>query len=179
VLAIAIIIFSGPALALWDMLQASRQFPVLGDFESFLETRRWSSGKIDRDYARHGRASLRVPLATGKKYPGTTLLNTFGDWTGHLFFAFSVHNPDPEPLFLTLSIRDHEHFRRGGRYSDRFNRSFRIEHGWNDIRIPLENIKNAPLERTLELDNLAEVVFFTVDLHEPRLMHLDYVRLIP
>ena len=179
VLAFTIIMFSAPALALWDMREASRQFPVLGDFESRLETRRWSSGKIDRSLARHGRASLQVPLETGNKYPGTTLLNSFGDWTGHSFFAFSVHNPDPETLFLTVSIRDHEHFRRGGKYNDRFNRSFRIENGWNDIHIPVEDIRNAPLERTLELDNLTEVVFFTVDLPQPRLMHLDYVRLIP
>ncbi len=178
VVTFAIIMFSAPALALWDMREASRQFPVLGDFESRLETRRWSSGKIDRSFARHGRASLRVLLETGNKYPGTTLLNSFGDWTGHSFFAFSVHNPDSEPLFLTVSIRDHENYFRGGDYNDRFNRSFRIEQGWNDIRIPIENIKNAPLERTLELDKLAEVVFFTVDLPEPRIMHLDYVRLI-
>ncbi len=178
VLAVAIIMFSGPALALWDMLGAARQFPVLSDFETVTEIRRWSSGKIDRGFAGHGRASLRVYLEAGEKYPGTTLLNSFGDWTGQSFFAFSVHNPAPEPLFLTVSIRDHEHFGRGGKYEDRFNRSFRIEQGWNEIRIPIENIKNAPLERTLELDNLAEVVFFTVDLPEPRIMHLDYVRLI-
>jgi VanZ family protein len=179
VLAFAIIMFSAPAMALWDMRRASRQFPVLGDFESRLETRRWSRGKIDKGFARHGRASLQVPLETGKKYPGTSLLNSFGDWTGYSFFAFSVHNPDPEPLFLKVSIRDHKHFRRGGRYKDRFNRSFQIEQGWNDISIPLEDIKNAPFKRTLELDNLTEVVFFTVDLPELRLMHLDYVRLIP
>jgi hypothetical protein len=179
VLAFAIIMLSAPAMALWDMRGASRQFPVLGDFESRLETRRWSSGKLDKGFARHGRASLQVPLETGKKYPGTTLINSFGDWTGYSFFAFSVHNPDPEPLFLTVSIRDHKHFRRGGRYSDRFNRSFQIEQGWNDISIPIEDIKNAPLKRILELDNLTEVVFFTVDLPERRLMHLDYVRLIP
>jgi len=176
---LAVIMFSRPALALWDMLEASRRFPVLGDFETRLETRRWSSGKTDKNFARHGRASLQVPLATGIKYPGTTLLNGIGNWTGHSYFAFSVHNPDPEPLFLTVSIRDHEHFRRGGLYNDRFNRSFRIEQGWNDIRIPIEDIKNAPLKRPLELNNLAEVVFFMVDLPQPRLMHLDYVRLIP
>ena len=178
-LALTIIMFSGPSMALWDMIGAARQFPVISDFESRLETRRWSSGKIERGHARHGHASLRVSLKAGETYPGTTLLNSFGDWTGHSFFAFSVYNPDPVTLFLTVSIRDREHFCRGGEYSDRFNRTFQIEHGWYNIHIPIEDIKNAPLERNLQLDKLSEVVFFTVDLPESRLMHLDYVRLIP
>lgn len=169
----------GPAITIWNMNQANRQFPILGDFENRLETRRWSSGNMDRNIARHGHASLRVALNTGKKYSGTTMLRDFGNWTEYSFFAFSIHNPDHAPLSLTVSIRDHEHFRRGGKYEDRFNQAFPIEPGWNDIRIPIQNIENAPSERSLELNNLSEVVFFTVDLPKPRVINLDYVRLIP
>ena len=179
ILILCLFLFSNPMLTLWDMHHATRQFPVLGDFETTLETRRWSSGKIDKEFFRHGRASLMVPLETGKKYTGTTLRRSFGDWTGYTFLAFSVHNPDPEPLFLTVSIRDHEHNRRGGEYIDRFNKSFRIDQGWNDIRIHVQDIENAPAERTLLLDSLSEVVFFTTELDQPRIIHLDHVRLIP
>jgi hypothetical protein len=179
VLALCLFLFSNPVITLWDMRQASRQFPVLGDFETRLETGRWTSGEIDREFARHGQASLKVPLETGRKYPGTTLRRSFGDWRSFSFLAFSVHNPDSEPLFLTLSIRDHEHNRRGGEYTDRFNKSFRIDQGWNDIRVSIQDIENAPAERTLELDSLSEVVFFTTELDQPRIIHLDHVRLIP
>ena len=179
VLALCLFLFSNPVITLWDMRQASRQFPVLGDFETRLETRRWSSGKIDQEFARHGQASLKVPLETGRKYTGTTMLRSFGDWTGYTFLGFSIHNPDLDPLFLTVSIRDHEHFHRGGEYNDRFNRSFRIDQGWNDIRVPIQDIENAPAERTLELDSLSELIFFTTELDQPRIIHLDHVRLIP
>ena len=79
---------------------------------------------------------------------------------------------------IPVSIRDHAHFRRGGEYHERFNRKFVLRPGWNDVAIPIVDIQNAPLERKLELDDLSEVVIFTVDPPAPRRMYLDYVRLI-
>jgi VanZ family protein len=178
VLIAAGIIFYGPAITLWDMQQAARQFPMLSDFETRLQTNRWSRGSIDPDFARHGRASLRVELKT-QRYSGTTLRRSLGNWEGYSIFAFSIHNPDPEPLAITVSIRDQEHHQRGGQYNDRFSRSFELKQGWNDLRIPVEEIKNAPLSRSQDLTMLREVGIFTMDLTVPRVIHLDHVRLIP
>jgi hypothetical protein len=177
-LALVVVLFYGPVITLWDMWQASREFPVLSDFETRFETKRWSSGEIDNGIARHGESSLRVALGM-EKYAGTTLRRSFGDWRGYSIFAFSLYDPDPDPLRITVSIRDEEHFRRGGEYHDRFNRSFIMAQGWNDVYIPVSDIENAPSERKLELDHLSEVVIFTVDQPAPRVMYLDYVRLIP
>ena len=150
---------------------------MLSDFETRFEARRWSSGEIDRTVGRHGRASLRVSMGT-EKYAGTTLKRSFGDWRGHCAFAFSLYNPDPEPLSITVSIRDEEHFRRGGEYHDRFNRVFTMGQGWNEFHIPVADIEHAPSARTLDLSRLTEVVIFTVDPPAPRVMYLDHVRLI-
>lgn len=177
VVAIAAIFFYGPVVTLWDMRQGSRHFPVLGDFETRLERGCWSSGEIHEGIARHGEKSLRVTLGM-KKYAGTTLKRGFGDWRGYSTFAFSLYNPDPDPLRITVSIRDQEHFVRGGQYHDRFNRAFTMEQGWNDVAIPVSDIENAPSARKLDLVHLSEVVIFTVDPPAPRTMYLDYVRLI-
>ena len=176
-LTLAVVMFHGPAITLWDMWRASRQFPVLSDFETPFEASRWSSGEIDRTVARHGHASLRVALGT-EKYAGTTLVRSFGDWQGYSTFSFSLYNPDADPLHLTVSIRDEEHWRRGGEYHDRFNRTFTMEQGWNEVHVPVADIENAPAARTLDLSRLSEVVIFTVDPPAPRVMYLDYVRLI-
>jgi VanZ family protein len=177
-LALAVVMSYGPVVTLWDMRQASREFPVLSDFETRLEARRWCSGETENGIARHGESSFRVSMGT-EKYAGTTLKRSFGDWRGYSAFAFSLYNPDPDPLRITVSIRDKEHFRRGGEYHDRFNRAFMMEQGWNDVYIPVADIENAPTERKLELNDLSEVVIFTVDQPAPRVMCLDYVRLIP
>ena len=176
-LVLAIALFCSPVSTLWDMRQASRQFPVLGDFETRLETRRWSSGEIASEIAHHGARSLRVSMGT-EKYAGTTLKRSFGDWRGYATFAFSLYNPDPHPLHITVSIRDEDHWRRGGVYEDRFNRTFTMEQGWNEVHIPVADIENAPSARKLQLNQLTEVVIFTVDPPAPRVMYLDYVRLI-
>jgi len=180
VMAAAVILFYAPVSTLWDMAQAARQFPVLGDFETRLEVNRWSRGVIVRDISRHGTHSLRVDLGIDrrKKYRGTTLRRSFGDWRGYKTFAFSLFNPDDPPLTITVSIRDHENNRRGGEYHDRFNHRFAMQPGWNDVAIPISDIQNSPEERKLELDDLSEVVIFTVDPPAPRRMYLDYVRLI-
>lgn len=174
---LAVVMFHGPVITLWDMWQASRQFPVLSDFETPFEARRWSSGEIDKTFVRHGQASLRVAMGT-EKYAGTTLVRSFGDWQGYSTFAFSLYNPDADPLHITVSIRDEEHWRRGGEYEDRFNRVFSMGQGWNEVHIPVADIAHAPAMRKLELNQLNEVVIFTVDPPVPRVMYLDYVRLI-
>ena len=176
VLAAATMVFHKPVVTLWDIWQASRQFPVLSDFETNLEAKRWSSSEIDDSIFRHGERSLKVVLGT-ERYPGTTLRRSFGDWSGYTYFAFNLYNPDDKPLFVTVSIRDHEHNRRGGGFHDRFNRKFKIEKGWNDIAIPIADIQGAPSDRELRLDNLSEVVIFTTGLKEQRRFYLDYVRL--
>jgi hypothetical protein len=177
VVAVAMGVLYAPMSTLWDMWQAWRQFPVLGDFETGLERRRWSGGEIERTLARHGEASLRVTLGT-EKYAGITLKRSFGDWRGYSTFAFSLCNPDRDPLRITVSIRDAEHSRRGGDYRDRFNRTFVMGQGWNEVYIPVGDIAHAPAARTLDLSRLTEVVIFTVDPPRHRVMYLDYVRLM-
>jgi VanZ family protein len=172
------LMFYGPVSNFWDIWQARRQFPVLGEFESRLEARRWSNGEIDRRIFRQGGAALRVELGT-EGYAGTTLKRSFGNWQGFSNLCLSIYNPESEPLRITVSIRDHEHFQRGGRYDDRFNRSFQIGYGWNDILIPVREIETAPAGRTLDLARLSEMVIFTTGLPEPRVIYLDHVRLIP
>jgi hypothetical protein len=177
VLALTGVMFYGPLTTLWDMGQASRHFPVFSDFETPFEAGRWSSGKIQGGLARHGDKSLRVALRK-RKYAGTMLKRDFGGWRGYSTFAFSLYNPDPDPLPITVSIRDREHFGRGGEYSDWFNRVFTMEQGWNDVFIPVADIENAPSSRRLDLSRLKGVVIFTENPPAPRVIYLDYVRLI-
>lgn len=177
IIAVGVVVFYGPIQRLWDMGAASHRFPVLSDFETPLEAKRWTNGTIDEHFAIHGKCSLKVLLET-KKYAGTTLRRSIGDWSGYTAFAFSLYNPDDQELPISVSIRDREHFKRGAKFHDRFNCTYRLKQGWNDVTIPIADIQNAPQERKLDLDDLSEVVIFTVDPPAPRQMYLDYVRLI-
>jgi hypothetical protein len=177
-LALAGYALAGPAATLWDMEQASRSFPILGDFESRFEAGRWVQGTIDHTLARHGSGSLRVDLSTAL-YSGTALIRSIGDWRGYTTFALSIYNPGPGPLRIIISIRDQEHERRGGHYHDRFNRTFHLKPGWNDLRIPVAEIEKAPRERTMDMSRLREIGIFAANLPTPRVIHLDNLRLLP
>ncbi len=176
-LGLCIFIFYGPVITLWDMYQASRQFPMLSDFENRLQHKRWSNGRIDQSVSRQGDSSLRVNLDAGQQYPGTTLTHSFGDWRGYSALSLSIYNPDPDPLRINISIRDQEHRMNRRGFGDRFDRTFEIIQGWNDLLIPMTDIKNAPKERTLDLDQLTSVVIFTMNLSRPRTIYVDNVRL--
>ncbi len=160
-----------------DDWRAHRDFPVLGRFEHRAELQRWSRGALQDTVVRSGRHALYVPLDT-RRYSGTTLRRNLGDWRGYDAFAFSAFNPGPEPLTITVSIRDRAHFERGTHYTDRFNQQFVLEPGWQDIIIPMAAIATAPAERKLDLSTVQEVLFFASQLPKPRELYLDDIRLL-
>jgi hypothetical protein len=166
-----------PSLNLVDRALARAAFPVLGDFEFPLEPLRWNRGTRSDVVARSGRHALRLELPPAR-YSGTALERSLGNWSDRRTFAFSLYLPpgDP-PLRWTVSVRDRVHWQRGGAYGDRFDRTFELGPGWNDIEIPMEEIRNAPAARALELDDLDSLVLFTVDLEAPRTVYLDAVQL--
>ncbi|MDN3517214.1 hypothetical protein QWY84_06315 [Aquisalimonas lutea] len=164
-----------PAISLWDRGVARIQFPVLSDFSTTFEHRRWSAGEPDDTVARIGERSLRVDLKPGR-FSGTTLRRSLGDWSHYDTLELSIYNP-AAPLSITISIRDHDNAKRGGEYSDRFNRRFLLRPGWNDLAIAVDDVRNAPAQRQQHLDDLAMLAIFTANLDEHRTLYLDRVRL--
>uniref|UniRef100_UPI0025BFDFCB hypothetical protein n=1 Tax=Aquisalimonas sp. TaxID=1872621 RepID=UPI0025BFDFCB len=164
------------AISLWDRGVARTQFPLLSDFSTAFEHRRWSRGEPDNTIARTGERSLRVDLRPGR-FSGTTLQRSLGDWTHFRALALSIYNDADDTLMTTVSIRDHAHLRRGGGYHDRFNRHIYLSPGWNDIWIPIADIRDAPADRVMTMNEIAALAVFASDLEEERRIYIDSVRL--
>jgi hypothetical protein len=176
-LAVVAISLGPPAMELWDEHQARRQFPVIADFETRFEESRWSGGTIEQGFARNGNASLRVVLGS-EQYSGATLRRRIGDWEGYSALELSIHNPGPVVLTMNIVILDEEHRVRGSSREDRFVRRVQLEQGWNDLRIPLEEIENAPEGRTMDLSRIRELsIRATARFEGERVIHVDRVRL--
>ena len=90
----------------------------------------------------------------------------------------SIYNPDKKPIQLTCRIHDRQHTGGLQLYEDRFNKSFSISNGWNLIRIPLSQIANAPFKRKMALNQIQGLGIFAVSLPRPRIVYIDYVRLV-
>ena len=162
-----------------DELAARRDFPVLAGLERPFELERWRGSatfRIVETPVRAGRRSLRVDLGTDT-YSGVSLAEFPGDWARQRSLAFSVFNPDPDPLELVCKVNDREHRRRGYPYRDRFNRRLTVSPGWNDFEIPLEEIRAAPEDREMDLTRVVTLQWFAVRLPAPRAIYLDQVEL--
>jgi len=165
--------------ALLDEHRARAQFPVLADFESQFELDRWSGNAelgIDDTIVRTGRSSLKVGLSTDQ-YSGPSLVYFPGDWQKWEWVSFGIFNPDVEPLQLTCKITDHLHDVSGYLYEDRFNRSFAVNQGWNQIRFSMKEVENAPNDRKLDLKQISSFSLFAIRLQTPRIIYLDSLKL--
>jgi hypothetical protein len=152
----------------------------LASFETITELDRWegSAGRtLTGEVFRDGRRSLKISL-TRATYSGVALVHFPRDWRGNDALEFSVFNPGPAPLDLTCRVHDRTHILSGQHYSDRFNRRFRIAPGWNDIAIPLADIRLAPATRPLDLSCVDGLGVFSVRLPAPATVFLDRVRLV-
>lgn len=167
------------AAALTDEYIAHRQFPVLSDFETPFEIKRWVGKAITVDKAihLHGKASLRMTLNTDR-YSGISLKYFPGNWEGFRFFTFGVYNPSAESVTLTCRIHDAVHTHGVQRYRDRFNRSLLVKKGWNTFRIPLDEVRSAPSGRQMDMHRICGLGLFASRLPHPITLYIDGVRLI-
>ncbi|MBW1764486.1 MAG: VanZ family protein [Deltaproteobacteria bacterium] len=167
------------AEALIDEAVARKQFPLLSDFESPMEIKRWESDSIlsiDDKISRHGRSSLKVQLTT-VKYSGIHLQYFPNDWRDFNTLEFSIFNASDHPLRIHCRVHDNYHTTHDQKYSDRFNTSFFIPQGWSDKKIPVQNIVNAPKDRKMNLKNIQNFGIFCINLQQNETIYLDNVRL--
>ena len=171
-------------LALWplsraliDETLAARQFPVLADFETPFETRRWvhpSQLRTQTDIVRHGDRAARVQLSTAR-FSGVSLFHFPGDWRGYRSLRFSVYNPREEPMELNCRIHDVHHRDHGNAFQDRYNQQFQLHQGWNDLNVSLDRVRAAPRGRTMDLARIEGFGLFVVQQPRPLTIYLDHV----
>lgn len=161
--------------ALVDATIARAQFPVLSSFETPFEQYRWKKLKqiaLDDTVARQGEKSLKVQLTT-KQYSGVSLSYFPRDWRQYKKLCLSVYNPDPTELILNGRIHDASHGENGHAYSDRFNRQFTLNQGWNDFQIALDEVRMAPMGRTMDMQKIEAVKVFVMEQPHPRVIYID------
>ena len=168
-------------LFLADEAIARSQFPLLSGFETHFEHTRWtgdSDHRITKKQIKTGKAALRVQLTTNQ-YSGVGLKYFPGNWEGYGYFTFSVCNPDVADIALTLRIHDLKHTKGIQRYEDRYNRTFNVPTGWHTFSVHLDEVRQAPKERQMDMQQIQHIGFFSVRLPLPRIIYLDDIKLIP
>jgi VanZ family protein len=130
------------------------QFPVLADFKSSNELF-WVVGYgVNRDIVRD---ALDIEFSADD-FPGVSLHEPVSDWSAFRTLAIDVENPDADTLVLMVRVHDRG---RGRYFNDRFNRRFDLAGlERRTIRIPLEDIRNGPRGRLMNMTHISDITLF-------------------
>ncbi|BFM12351.1 hypothetical protein R50072_25040 [Simiduia litorea] len=169
---------------LWTVAQASQlqiasayYFPLITSFESRSELLRISGpASLTSQITSKGKYALKIHFDKAK-YSTVSIDKPLGSWIGYQQLMLDIYNPEPEPLRLVLRISDAEHDRGSQALTDRFNVAITVTNGWNTIAIKLDDIRQAPLTRELNLAQLTNIAIFSQGLDKPRTVYLDHIRL--
>jgi len=170
------------AMAVWDEEQALKEWPELANFESSLELGRWSSTgatrlSIDNTVALKGGHAMRVELGTSK-YAGASLDYFPRDWSAYERLIINLYNPAASQLTVTCRIHDRAHSQSSVQeFSDRFNRTYQLMPGWNQITISLQDLANAPTGRSMDTQLIDGLQIFVSGLASPATIYIDDIYL--
>ena len=109
-----------------------------------------------------------------KKYPGIRVDEPYPDWRGFEEFSLEVYSELSGPQELSIRIDDAHHNQE---HADRFNRGVIIKPGLNHIQIPLEEIRQAPVGREMDLAAIKTLILFAVNPPEEFSLYIDNLRL--
>ncbi len=170
--ALALVLTALPLVGVaWSYSMRHMAYPVVADL-----TQRWQ-----RPLLNVGRSELaRVPAPAGwtefrgetvarltfldAPWPGFTVREPFPDWSGFEALRFQVWSELEAPVEIALRVDD---TRRDRPYHDRFNSSFIVTPGLNDLSVPLATIARGPRERELDLGDISQFILFSRRPDEP------------
>ena len=165
--------------SLIDEAIARYQFPLLSGFETPFEIDRWEDGgrlSIESITSISDGKILKLSLTTDK-YSGVALKYFDGNWETARTLQITLYNPYTNPLQITCRIHDLQHTDGNEEYEDRFNRSYLLMPGWNQVEIDLNEVKESPSSRNMDMSRIRGVGIFVESLPASRTLYLDEVRL--
>lgn len=92
------------------------------------------------------------------QYPGLTIIEPEADWAAYHSLRFSISSSSQRETKLVIRIHDRAHNQE---LSDRFNRRLSVKPGLNEFSIALEDVRDGPAQRLLDLQHIAGLTLFT------------------
>lgn len=116
---------------------------------------------------------LQVDLQPGR-YSTLSIDELQADWREYETLVWRWYNPG-EPLALGCRVHDRQHVRNAFADNDRYNQRFTLVTGWNELVIPLAQVREAPEGRDMDLAHIRSLGCFASRLQTPRQVYLESV----
>ncbi len=162
-------------------LHRRAQFPVIMDFESYLDWQfvGWKEAKFDivtTPPAWSGNTSRRVGslLLLPARSSNFDIEYPYPRWRGYQSFSFEVFSAADSVYEIGFRIDDSRHNLEDW---DRYGRRLTIMPGLNRYVIPLADVENAPAGRKMDMESIANIILFSSQLRQPLQLYLDNLRL--
>jgi len=151
---------------------------ILFDFESASELDRlnWkchSLLSLTDQHVTHGNRALKMEIFPAD-YPGLVPKIEFNDWRGFAAICFDIYNLEKDNLIISVRIDDRKD---SPEYSDRFNSSYSLRQGQNDLCIKFP-LATSGTGRYLDLKNIHKFLIFMNHPIRKHVFYIDYIRLI-
>ncbi len=109
-----------------------------------------------------------------KKYPRIRIDEPYPDWDGYSYFQLDIFSvlPTTQPIAIRIDDQYHNY-----RYADGFNKTLTIYPGFNQIQISLDEIRQGPVGREMDLSSIKAVMVFARSPSEEFTLYLDNIHL--
>lgn len=122
-----------------------------------------------------GSVSANILLQDGR-WPGISFNELWPNWQPYDELIIGLENPGTDKLAINVRVHDREH-RGDQRYDDRFNRRVELAPGFQQIRIKLADVRDAPSSRQMNMANIEGLILFATNSETGRRFVLHEIRL--
>lgn len=173
-------------IALWPLLTVSiayteryTQLPTLVSFDSrfghVFHRPSHSSIETIRDSINERNVG-EITLEDGK-WPGIIFQGIWPDWREFSTLVLEFGLDDESPLNVNIRVHDLSHKFGSQPRDDRFDTTFTLQPGFGTLMIPLEQIRNAPIDRLMDMSEIDAIIIFCSREDIGRVFQLADIRL--
>ncbi len=170
-----------PGYWLFAQWQREQLFPVMLDFDhTGLTAFAGTLGKAELTVAPAPSAWPDTRSQVGRlrfrpsSWPGIHFQPVVADWRPYGALSLEVFSPVPYTVWLSVRVDDSRYVDGSG---DNFDRHFPIQPGVNRLHIPLDDIRNGPPERPLNLGEITQVLIYMAQPEQAVDLYLDNLKL--
>lgn len=172
---------SDPIIWFYAKELRDKKFPLLADFESGIGSRFYE--------ARYGAVLARVPAPEAWQtnestvaqvefksgtWPGINAFDLRGNWGAYQQLVLEIYNPHSEILEIVVRIHDEKH---NGQHDDRFNQTFQLAAGLNELAIPVERIAKTRSGRNQRMNKVRVMMVYMSRPQRDYTLYFDNFRL--
>lgn len=110
-------------------------------------------------------------------WPGIIFHDIWPNWEPYSTLVIVIENPEFESLPINIRVHDRAHTLGDQPYNDRFNMTHSMQPGHYTLQISLEQIRNAPEARQMDLSQIDGIVVFCSSKDAGRVFSLIEIRL--